>query len=402
MSRSARSVLVVSTLSHFTQHLYVGIAILYPQIMEALNISYTELGLAVGLASVLTGSLQLFFGLFARYAPRRILLGLGNVFLSIGAAGIGLARNLYNLILANVLGAVGSSAQHPVGVSIISDKYRKEAMGSALGFHYGIAYIGNIVSPLILTAIASLQSWRTALYFIAVPPALTSLMLLFYLRKEPSAGKIMEQSSLRTDVAAAFKRKEVMIVIGANALLAAGTGQGALVAYTPSFLEKGIRMDHVQASFLFSVMMLGGVIGTVLIGKYSNRIGYLESALLSTWTASAMIFTLTFFSGPNTMLILNLFILGLSNFAILSLFQAYLSSISTSSERTVILGLFFTITFGAAAVWSIVIGRIIDLYYFVPAYVFMSALTLFASLLLLYVKLKTASRLKQTTDLKTK
>ena len=58
MSKSARNVLLVSTFSHFTQHLYVGIAILYPRIMEALNISYTELGLAVGLSSILVESIR--------------------------------------------------------------------------------------------------------------------------------------------------------------------------------------------------------------------------------------------------------------------------------------------------------------------------------------------------------
>lgn len=386
-SMSESKLLAVLTTSHFTQHLYIGVAVLYPIVMKAIGITYTELGIAVGVASIATGFLQLGFIMFARYVPRRVLLGLGNALLSAGAATTGLARSFYHLVAANFVGAIGTAAQHPIGVSIISDKFSRKSIGGALGFHYGLAYIGNIVSPLVLTTIAITLGWRPALYLIALPPALTSLMLILFLRRESSAGKTTRQSSLRGDIGAALKEKEAMIVIASQGLLAGGTGQGPVVTYTPLFLANGLHLDSFQTGVLFSVMMVGGVLGPVLMGMFSSRIGYLKTTIINASIASASTYIMTLFSDANFALALNLFIMGISGFAVFSLLQAHLSLIPNYWLRDMVLGLFFMVAFGFSSVWSIAIGSLIDLYHsFVPAYILMSILSLFATALLFKVK----------------
>ena len=76
--KSKKTVLSVVTFSHFAQHFLVGLSILYPEIMVDLQLNYTQLGIATGVGSTISGFLQMAWSIFARYAPRRVLLGFGN------------------------------------------------------------------------------------------------------------------------------------------------------------------------------------------------------------------------------------------------------------------------------------------------------------------------------------
>jgi len=383
-ARSTRGVLAVVTLSHFTQHLYAGIAVLYPAIMAALGISYTELGIAVGAASVTTGLLQLVFSLLTRYASKRFLLGTGNLLMSLGTFLMGLVRGFYEFVAANLVGGGGTASQHPVGVSIITDRYGRDAVGGALGIHYGLAYIGNVLSPVVLTAIAVSYSWRHALYAIAIPPAFTGILLMLYLAGERPEREEEPRAGLIRDVRGSLHAKGALAVVAAQMLLAGSTGMGSMVTYTPLFLVNQLHMGTLETGVIYSLAMFAGVLGTLVLGHYSDRVGHLRAAMISTLVTSTATFLLTLYTSANVLLYPHLFVMGLSGFAITSLLQAHLSAIAEPAHRDILFGVFFTVGFGFSSVWSIIIGALIDTYgSFGPAWTLMATLGLVATLLLL-------------------
>jgi FSR family fosmidomycin resistance protein-like MFS transporter len=388
-TRSAGKVLAAATISHMTQHLYMGVSVLYPNIMTSLQLSYAELGFAVSVGSILAGVLQLMISVLSRYTPRRIILGFGNLLYSAAEFGTGLSWDFIQLFSANLFGGVGQAVQHPVGVSILSDKYRLGNVGGALGLFYGIAYMGNIIGPIILAALATTLGWRQSLYLFAIAPAIIGTYLIVYLRGEWSAGKIAKQVSLRKDLSSCIRVKGAVAVITSQSLLAGGTGMGALVIYTPLFLANQIHLSTLEVGLVFSIMMLGGVIGPLLIGKYSARIGYLKAAMLCTLVSALLVYALPLHTVSSPTMILHLFILGILGFPATSLLQAHLSTIAEPSRRDILLGLFFTIGYGLSAIWSAVMGLVIEAYgSFKPAYEFMGILAFLGVLPLLYVMRK--------------
>jgi len=382
---SARGVLGALTVSHMIQHLSMGVSVLYPSIMTSLHLNYTELGLAVGVGSILAGVLQLGMSLLSHYAPRRVILGIGNLLYSGAEFYMGLCRDFYQLFIANLVGGIGQAAQHPIGVSIISDKYRRSSVGGALGLHYGLSYVGNILGPLVLGAVSSILGWRSSLYALAIAPALVGVLLLFYLRSEWAAGRILQKISLSRGISSAIRVKGAMIVIVAQSLLIGGTGMGGLVTYTPLFLANQIHLTILDVGAAFSFMMTGGVLGTLLIGKYSDKFGHLRVAIVCSLVASVGTYLLPFHTASSVLLILHLFLMGVSGFAISSLLQAHLSSIADPSQRDTLLGLFFTIGFGLSSVWSTVMGIVTDMYgSFKPGFQLMAVLAWIATILLIW------------------
>jgi MFS family permease len=389
VEKSTRNVLAMATLSHMTQHLYMGVSVLYPSIMAALQLNYAELGLAVSVGAILAGVLQLLMSILSRYAPRRIILGFGNILYSISEFGTGLSQNFYHLFSANLIGGVGQAVQHPIGVSILSDKFRKASVGGALGTFYGVAYLGNIIGPIFLAALATTIGWRNSLFLFAIAPALIGIYLIIYLRGEWSAGKTFKQVSLRKDLLLSIHVKGAIPVIMSQSLLAGGTGMGALVIYTPLFLANQIHLSTLDVGIVFSIMMLGGVIGPMVIGKYSDKIGYIKAAIVCSLAASLLVYLLPRHIVSSPLMIFHLFLLGILGFPATSLLQAHLSTVAKASERDILLGLFFTIGYGLASVWSVVMGFVIQIYgSFKPAYEFMAFLVLIGTFPMIYVKLQ--------------
>jgi FSR family fosmidomycin resistance protein-like MFS transporter len=386
-TKSTGRVLAVATMSHMTQHLYMGVSVLYPSIMTSLQLNYYELGLAVSVGAILAGILQLMMSILSRYAPRRVILGFGNLLFSAAEFGTGLSRNFIQLFSANLFGGVGQAVQHPIGVSIVSDKYRQGSVGGALGLFYGVAYVGNIVGPLVLAALATAFGWRSSLYLFAIVPALIGVYLMVHLRGEWSAGKTVGQVSLRRDVLSVIHVKGAVAVIASQSLLAGGTGMGALVIYTPLFLANQIHLPTINVGTFFSVMMLGGVIGPLLIGRYSDKTGHLEAAIVCTLAASLLGYMLPLHTVSSPSMVAHLFLLGISGFPATSLLQAHLSKVARPSQRDILLGLFFTIGYGFSSVWTAVMGFVIEMYgSFKAGYELMAILALMGILPLVYKK----------------
>jgi hypothetical protein len=75
----------------------------------------------------------------------------------------------------------------------------------------------------------------------------------------------------------------------------------------------------------------------------------------------------------NVLLILQLFLIVATGFTSSSLLQAHLVSISTPSQRDILLGLYFTIGFGMSSIWTTLTGIIIDTYGFDSGWILRTA-----------------------------
>jgi predicted MFS family arabinose efflux permease len=389
--RSPTSVLIVTTFSHFMQHIYVGSSILLPLIVKDLKLSYTEFGLAVALSSLIGGLSQIVFSIASRRIARHILLGLGNLMLSLGTFLTGLSSKFIDFLSARVISNLGVAPQHPMGTAIISEKFDEKSLGTAIGFHYGLAYIGNIIGPVLMTILSLTLGWRSTLFIFSIPALAAGLIVIWYLSEDKKTRKIMvekdvDESHLKSDIAVLIKTRGVLPILLTQALLSGGLDIGTLTTYTPIFLASFLGMDAYERGMVYTVGLLGGVIGPILLGKYAGCIGYVKMAATSTFISSILIYSLVFYKpgASNILLALHLFAIMFVSFSLPTLLQSYLVKVTSGYNQDLSVGIFFTMGFIFNSLWVGIIGNLLDVYAsFNPAIAIMGTLGLIALIVLI-------------------
>jgi MFS family permease len=352
-------------------------SILYPYMMTDLNLNYTQLGIVTGVSSTISGFLQMMWSLLNRYVSKRVLLGVGNLLISLGCLITGAVNRFVELVGAMAVSGTGQAAQHPVGTSILAQKFRRERTSGALSIHYGLGYVGNMISPVLLSSIAIFFGWRLAIYVLGIIPLMAGLSVLYYLRGEESVKSVDSgmRSNLWKDVSSVIRMRSAILIVAVQAFASSGTGMDIITTYIPLFLKNQLNVGIFETSIIYSAAVVGGVIGTIVFGHLANRFGSLEMASAILASGSIAIFLLTLHNSFGLLLLPHIFIIGITSFSFSSLLQAHLASIATPQQRDILLGFFFTIGFGISALWTTYTGFLIDTYgSFTPAWILKAGL----------------------------
>lgn len=364
------------------QHIFVGTTILFPLIIADLNLNYTEFGIAIAASSLTGGMFQIVFSMISRRISRHILLGFGNILLSCGTFLTGLAHKFIHFLNVRMIANIGTAPQHPMGTAIITERFDSKSIGKAIGIHYGLAYIGNIIGPLFMTLFAVTVGWRNTFFIFSIPALIVGLTVIWYLQeKKPvyRARKVSNSSSLTSDIIALIKTKSVVPIILAQALISGGIGLGIITTYTPLFLAEALKLDVYERGIIYTIGLIGGVIGPVLLGKYADNFGHLKTATLCTCIALILVYLLSLYDSANLILAIHLFFLGFATFALPTLLQSHLVKITREYKRDLIVAIFFTVAIGSSSLWTGIMGYIIDVYSsFTPAFILMGTLGLIA------------------------
>ncbi|MCJ7770050.1 MFS transporter, partial [Candidatus Bathyarchaeota archaeon] len=286
---------------------------------------------------------------------------------SAGSFLMGVSFRFESLILGNALAGLGTAGIHPVSSSIIAQKWMKRKVGLALSLFYGLGYVGNIIGPLVLSAIALWAGWRFSYYLIAATFLGCGILAFFMLRGEQAAEKSTSKQSSRfvDDVKSALKIKDAMLIIAAQAFISGGTGMGVMTTWVPLFIRdpsKGLGLDVWTAGLVSSIAMSGGVIGTILLGRIGERTGYLKTAMFSLALTTITILLLNLEDSFNILVVPHLFMLSMTTFSLTSILQAHMAEASTTAQREILLGLHFTVGQGVGALWSTLLGYLVDLF----------------------------------------
>jgi MFS family permease len=355
----------------------------------ALKLDYTQVGIMTGLLNI-TGVLPILYSILSRKWSKRALLGWSNVLMGLGCMITGTADRFATVLTGSTASGVGQAGQHPMSSSIITEKYKKKGIGSALSIFFGLGYVGNILSPLLLSAVASTYGYQAAYYVLGIIPVCTGLMILSVLKGEPSADvshvEHKEGRNLLTDMKASLKVPGAIAILLAYGFVSGGTGLGVLSTWVPLFLQspKGLNQPILAAGIVSALGTIGGVIGTIYLGRVAEKRGYLKIAIMSLTITTAMILSLSLYTSFSLLIIPNLFLLSLTTFSLTSLMQAHLMSVAGPNERDILAGLFFAFGAGVSAIWSTVLGYMIDTYNFNVVWITMGAAGISALFLLIY------------------
>jgi len=394
---SPRNVLFIVTLSHTMQHIFVGSSILFPLIISELSMDYMEFGLAIAVAALIGGLSQIVFSIASRRIARHILLGAGNLLLSAGMFITGLSRRLLDFIVARFLSNIGVAPQHPMGTAIVSEKFDGKSIGRALGFHYGVAYIGNMIGPILMTASAIALGWRSTFLIFSIPALLVGSIIIWYLGRDSRiAGgttSIHIMKGLIYDLKTILKTRGIVTVIASQIAISGGIDVGILTTYIPVFLADFMKIDIYERGLTYAIGLLGGAVGPLILGRCGDKLGYMKTAIASAGAASILVYSMILHKSGSIILTIHIFLLMFTSFSLPTLLQSYLVRSVYGYNRDFVVGLFFTANFISNSIWTGITGYLLDVYAsFNSAFIFMGSLGLIG-LSILSTEFKHASKL---------
>ncbi len=167
------------------------------------------------------------------------------------------------------------------------------------------------------------------------------------------------------------------MVLATQALVSGGIDIGTLTTYIPLFLSDFLKMNIYERGVVYTVGLLGGVVGPVLSGIYADRAGYIRVSMLAVGFASILTYLLIPYKlrGEGIMLALHLFALMFVSFSLPTLLQSHLVRVTSDYSRDLAVRIFFTTGFIFNSLWSGIVGHIIDVYAsFKPAFIMMRTL----------------------------
>jgi MFS family permease len=181
----------------------------------------------------------------------------------------------------------------------------------------------------------------------------------------------------------------VLLLILGSIVAAGGRGLGILTTYFQLYMKNGLRFDDTAAGLLFTVLLVGSVVGPLLGGRISDRLGR-KPTLLATYVLAAafMILLPVVFSQTTVLwvLVLVVALVGISAYVESPLLQAYLADVTPEHEKDAAFGWYFTLAFGVGSLWGAGVGALIDATNSFPAaFAVMAASYLLAGAIIVFV-----------------
>jgi FSR family fosmidomycin resistance protein-like MFS transporter len=237
---------------------------LLPLVIPSLGISLTEAGLAVGLYQMTSSLAQPVLGHLADRYPLRWLCWAGLAATAIGAAAVGIASNYWLLLLLLIVGALGTSAFHPVATATISD-IAGARRGRMMSVYITAGNLGLAVGPAALRV--GLPIMGPAISLPLALPCLLIALVTFLLvparqvkqRRPESFGTIL------------MKHRSVLIRLLSISTLRSWANVG-LATFLPLLLVERHQTVEDGATALALLLFFGGV-GGLIAGFLADRFG---------------------------------------------------------------------------------------------------------------------------------
>lgn len=351
----------------------------FPIIIKEFMLNYTLVGLIVALSSFLMTSLQSITGYMGDRFNKVKLLTIGLIILGFAIVLTGFSKDYLQLILFQCLFGIGASFFHPIGFSSISDSFKSDKRGKALGIGSAAGDAAAPTAFIIASLLLPLISWRK-IYLLWGFITIGTAIGIFILLKDFKASIEKDSDGLR--LKDAIKNLSNLVPIILVMILLSGTYR-LIATFTTTYLTlKGISIGISNAIVAF--MMSLGIIGALLSGWLINRLG--EKSIVLSSTLLLTILLIIFSNLPLSMLSL-LFIM-LFGFPLMAIWPALYSSIAkvtSIGERAFIYGLIFSIGWGLGSFFPYLGGALSDIFGLKIVY-FLAAVLSSISALIIYTK----------------
>jgi MFS family permease len=334
----------------FTDTLYV----LLPLWQAEFGLAYAAVGALRSLYTAAMAGLQVPAATIARRIGNPRVLAAGTMLAAAGYLLAGASSGFVILAASLIVGGVGSSTQHPIASSLVTQAYEGQGSRGPLATYNFAGDLGKMVLPSATATLLLLMPWRSAALALGTIGIVTALAIAFLLSRPDAAAR--EATPLldhAIDDRAARPRG------GFALLLAIGIIDGAtrtgFLTFLPFLLKaKGANPPTIGVTLVFA----GGAAGKLVCGFLGARIGMLATVIATEGaTALGIVISLVL---PLGAALAVLPAIGIALNGTSSVLYGTVPELAPADKRQRAFGLFYTGTIGAGALSPAVYGLLGD------------------------------------------
>ncbi len=351
------------SLAHAFNHAQVALLpLVYLVVIPQFGIGVAQVALLVSVSSLLSGFVQLSFGVVTRYVGRRVILGLGNVVFGAGMAAMALATSFLPFALFNTVSRLGGAPQHPVGNAMLAEQFPARRLAFAISAHISGGNIGSVAIPIVGSAVIAAIGWQGALVVFGLPIVLIGLLMVAFIG-ETSADR--DAARATGGAGAAYRSllgdRDLLLLFASAAIAGGGRGLGVLTTFAPLYLALVRHFDAGTVAAMYTVLLAGSVPAPLVAGWLADRLGH-KPMLVATYLGGAVALAVFILAGDRLPLLwLAIVLLAVFNFAESPQLQSLLADIVPARTRDVAYSAYFTLAFGVGSLWVAGFGAVIGL-----------------------------------------
>lgn len=351
--------------SHALNHFQVQmVAVLYPIILTQLGFGYAQLGVITAVRNFLGSGTQLVYGFLVPFTRRTVLLGAGNLIVGLGTLLTGFSGSYLQFLGARTLAAAGSSAQHPVGSSLLAAAYER-ARGTILALNNSIAGVGSLLAPTVAGLLLPVLGWRRIFLVVAFASVAMGIAYFFLrvqadTRENPPASGWSRLSQGGASYRRVLRNRNMLVISLVMMVGAAGRGEGVNVTYLGPHLVRDLALSAVVAGLVLSVLQVGGIAGPLGFGWLSDRFsrtGVIQASLLG---SALTTWWLAFQKAFLPILLINMLVYGAFTTSRNSLTQALVADSLPDQDRDSAFSVYYFLGFISGPIWALVTGFIMQ------------------------------------------
>ncbi|MCC7326297.1 MAG: MFS transporter [Burkholderiales bacterium] len=257
---------VAHACSHFFQ---LALAPLFPLLRADFDVSWTLLGILVGVFYAASGITQFVAGFAVdRFGARPVLLG-GLGMLAGGTVVAALAPGAYWLFPIMALMGAGNGVFHPCDFAILNANVAPRRLGYAYSTHGVGGNLGYAAAPIIGYALAAAFNWRVALACMGIA-GLVILGVLATQRSYLTSHRAHDAHAQTLRGSMALFAQPAIALCFAYFVLQTMAAVG-LQTFLPSALNSAFEVPLVLAASAVTAYLLGGTGGIIAGGFLAAR-----------------------------------------------------------------------------------------------------------------------------------
>jgi MFS family permease len=352
-----RRAMVVAGGAHALHDGYTDlIYIMLPLWQTDFGIGYAALGLLRTCYSGTMAGLQIPSALLSERLGVPLVLAVGTALSGIGYLVAGASHGFWMLVMALLIGGLGSSTQHPLASALVARAFAGTRAMKALGTYNFAGDLGKMSVPAAASLLLVVMPWQPVvalLGFCGLLAAAAIFWLAPRLAVDGGAAEKKDKGAAASGSHASGVGFSVLLSIG---MIDSATRMGFLIFLPFILIAKGASLPTVGLAL--TLVFAGGAAGKLICGFIGARIGVITTVCLTEGLTTAGILALLPLPLESSLIVLP--VIGVMLNGTSSVLYGSVPELVSPERRTRMFGIFYTGTIGSGALSPALYGLVGD------------------------------------------
>jgi FSR family fosmidomycin resistance protein-like MFS transporter len=334
------------------------IYVMLPLWQAEFGIGYAALGLLRTCYSGAMAGLQIPSALLSERLGVPLVLALGTALSGLGYLVAGASVGFWTLVIALLIGGLGSSTQHPLASALVARAFAGPRSLKALGTYNFAGDIGKMSVPAAAALMLVLLPWQPVLALLGAAGFAAAAAIFWLAPRLPAEGTAAaagesKAADAATGGSASRLGFPVLLSIG---MLDSATRMGFLIFLPFVLISKGASLPTVGLAL--TLVFAGGAAGKLVCAFIGARIGVIATVCLTEGLTTAGILALL--PLPLEAALILLPVIGIMLNGTSSVLYGSVPVLVEPAKRSRAFGIFYTGTIGSGATAPALYGLVGD------------------------------------------